>query len=438
MSGPVHGQDAFPRSAVLRVQLARRGERFAATLELPDGGREQLVADGEAEVRAGILAAARRFLDEQGHRFGRLTVADPDRLWELVLPADGAQEPVVLGETVRNGSAEADIATATRNGHPQAPPRATGDSPPPVAERLERGEVHSPRSGSLGRVGKGVAQLLKDRAAREEDAVDRELAGRWVVYDTNVIVVCSSKGGVGKTTNTIQLGSCLAACLPNQRVAAIDFNVGGGALGAAAADDRQAAHTLLELHRDRQRITRHSLLQPYLSTLPDGLDLLTVPPQPELALEITTEHYRQLFDELLMESYDILLLDTSPDISNPVTAWALAAGTQLVIATKQGFMTGSVVQHALEYLLSQPAAGGGEQAVAVINEVINDPRAGSADETERALKSATPHMPVIRIPHDLDLRALIDSGHYDLQHVKRRSTRLPIKQLTLQVCRRLI
>jgi MinD-like ATPase involved in chromosome partitioning or flagellar assembly len=241
-----------------------------------------------------------------------------------------------------------------------------------------------------------------------------------------------------QTTNTIQLGTCLATSLPNQRVAAIDFNAGGGALGAAAAEERQATHTMFELHRDRNQITRHSLLQPYVSSLPSGLDLLTVPPEPELALEITPEHYQQLFDELLMESYDILLLDTSPDIMNPVTRWALSSGSQLVISTEQGFMTGSVVQHALDYLLAQQAAGGGEQAIAVINKVINDARAGSADETERALKSANPAMPVIRIPYDLDLRALIDSGHYDLQHVKRRATRLPIKELTLEVCRRLI
>ena len=74
----------------------------------------------------------------------------------------------------------------------------------------------------------------------------------------------------------------------------------------------------------------------------------------------------------------------------------------------------------------------------MINKVINDPRAGSADETERALRSVTPDMPVIRIPSDLDLRALLDSGNYSLDLVKRRATRLPIKQMALEVCRRLV
>jgi len=106
-----------------------------------------------------------------------------------------------------------------------------------------------------------------------------------------------------------------------------------------------------------------------------------------------------------VDSYDLLLLDTSPDIMNPVTRWAQACGTQLVVSTEQGFMTGSVVQHALGYLLSHPAAGAGEKTIAVINKVLNDARAGSADETERALRSANAAMPVVRIPYDLDLRA---------------------------------
>ncbi|MGP0049289.1 MAG: CpaE family protein, partial [Solirubrobacteraceae bacterium] len=256
--------------------------------------------------------------------------------------------------------------------------------------------------------------------------------------DTNCIVVASSKGGVGKTTNTVQLGTCLATYLPNQRVCAVDFNVGGGALQAAVADDRAAQHTLFELHRDRNTITRHSLLQSYVSSLPSGLDLLTVPPQPHLALEITPEHYAQLFDELLLESYDVLVLDCSPDITNPVTTWALQHGTQLVISTEQGYLAGSVVQHALDYLLAQPAAAGGSAAIGVINKVLTDPRAGSAEETERALRSVIPDMPVIQIPSDLDLRALLDSGHYSLDLVKRRATRLPIKEMALEVCRRLI
>ncbi len=418
----------------MRAQFTEKGDgTVAVTLDLPGRATRGLTAPDSTEARGELLAAARDFLTEQQHSFGRLTVTEADREWQLVVPADPTQEPVVLDDITREPA---------DNGQPPGvseppEPQTAASLPAPGSPQLDRSALYAPRRGALGRLSERLERTLKDKAERREDEIEEQLNRRWVVHDTNVIVISSSKGGVAKSTNTIQLGTCLATYLPNQRVAAIDFNVGAGALGAAAAEDRQADHTMFELHRDRARITRHSLIQPYVSSLPSGLDLLTVPPQPELALEITPQHYQELFDELLLDSYDVLLLDTSADIMNPVTRWALASGTQLVISTEPGFMTGSVVQHALDYLLSQPAARGGK-AIAVINKVLNDARAGSADETERALRSANPTMPVIRIPYDLDIRALIDSGHYDLSLVKRRSTRLPIKEMALEVCKRLV
>jgi cellulose biosynthesis protein BcsQ len=412
----------------MRAQLEERTDgAVAVTLELPDGAIENLEAPGPTEARAELLAVARRFLHHEGHTFGRLTVVEGHREWELAVPVNPAHEPVVLTSGVHSH----------RNGRPSGPPPARPD-PDAHGNELDRDALYTRRPGPFGRFAARIDHMLKDHAERREDEVDAELLRRWVVHDTNCIVVASSKGGVGKTTNTVQLGTCLATYLPNQRVCAVDFNVGGGALQAAVADDRAAQHTLFELHRDRNTITRHSLLQSYVSSLPSGLDLLTVPPQPHLALAITPEHYAQLFDELLLESYDVLVLDCSPDITNPVTTWALQHGTQLVISTEQGYLAGSVVQHALDYLLAQPAAAGGSAAIGVINKVLADPRAGSAEETERALRSVIPDMPVIQIPSDLDLRALLDSGQYSLDLVKCRATRLPIKEMALEVCRRLV
>ncbi len=409
----------------MRAKLRERSDgTVAVTLELPDGVVEEISAPDRTEARAALLLAARRFLTEHEHAFGRLTVLDGDREWELALPADPTQEPVILDQATHS----------RRNGRVADTPSPPEPGPDPAGE-LDREALYARRPGPLGRF---AARVLKDRGERREDELDAELNRRWVLNDTNTIVVASSKGGVGKTTNTVQLGNCLATYLPNQRVCAVDFNVGSGGLQAAVADDRAARHTLFELHRDRNQITRHSLLQPYVSAMASGLDLLTVPPQPELALEITPEHYAQLFDELLLDTYDVLVLDCAPDITNPITLWALQHGTQLLIATEQGYLAATVVQHALDYLLAQPAARGGHAAIAVINKVINDQRAGSAEETERALRSVLPDMPVIRIPSDLDLRALMDSGNYSLELVRRRATRLPIKQMALEVCRRLI
>ena len=57
--------------------------------------------------------------------------------------------------------------------------------------------------------------------------------------------------------------------------------------------------------------------------------------------------------------------------------------------------------------------------------------------TERAIRELH-RGPVIRVPWDLDLRAQLNSGEYTLDAVRRRSTRLPIKQLAIEVCQRLV
>lgn len=124
----MHGRDAFPRSVVFRAELVRDAGGYTATLELPDGSLEDLSAESEVDARADLLAAVRRFLDQHGHQFGRLTVADPDHSWELVLPADHGQEPVVLGEVARISTDPVDSARGPVNGEP--PPSAQTDGFP--------------------------------------------------------------------------------------------------------------------------------------------------------------------------------------------------------------------------------------------------------------------------------------------------------------------
>jgi len=405
----------------------------------PDGHADELApptpigdVDPPAPAEPDPTPAAHDPAEDPAHNRPSLHAVSSDSPPAAPAPLDDSPSPPPVPDS-SNDESPADAPPTSAAGPERHVATQQADARP-----LDRTAMYATPPGPLTRLAARVSAVLMDPDERRERELDAELAKRYVLHDTNCIVVASSKGGVAKTANTIQLGACLASCLPNQRVAAVDFNVGGGALGAAAADDRAAQHTMFELYRDRKKITRHSLLQPYVSSLPCGLDLLTVSPDPQLALQITAEHYQQLFDELLVSAYDILLLDCSPDIINPVTRWALERGTQLVISTEQGYLTGSVVQHALDYLLSQPAASGGEKAIAVINKVISDPRAGNVQETERALRAATAHMPIIRIPFDLDLRALIDSGNYSPELVKRRTTRLPIKQLAVEVCRRLV
>ena len=161
-------------------------------------------------------------------------------------------------------------------------------------------------------------------------------------------------------------------------------------------------------------------------------------PDPGLALTIRPGHYQHLFDQVLVPNYNVLLLNTSPDITSPVTQLALQRATQMVIVLEQGYVSSGVVLRNLRYLLSQPAAGpGGSRATVVINRVLSDPRAGRLEQLREEI-SHTHTGSIIEIPWDLDLRAELDAGTYTLDRVRRRSTRLPLKQLALHVAENFI
>ena len=444
----------IPRWPVIEAELAPGGQGdVSARVRLPDGDAPTLSAPELLQAREQVLDLVATYArDKVGHAV-RLQVTDPDGRWLVGVHLDGTRVALDSHPTPADAQPGGEQPRAEMRVLDGGPPPAS--SPPPPADPrpptpgvpaeppapsggLDRTRLHPPRRGPLARALGRWREGLKDPEQRREEEADKRLGRRYTLTDTNYIVVASNKGGPGKTSISLLLGDALASRLPNQRVLAVDFNPGGGALGAAATEDRQAQFSLLELHADRAKIDRHSKLEPYVASLSSGLDLLAVPPDPAHALQVTPEHYEQLFGELLAPNYNLILLDTSPDIMNPVTQWAQLHGTQMIIVTEQGYLSGKVVEHSLRYLLDQPAAGAsGRQATVVINKVLDDPRAGSIEETKRALREHHAG-PMIRIPWDLDLRAQIDLGDYTLDQVRRRSTRLPIKQLALEVTERFI
>ena len=449
----------IPEFPTLTAELFDGG---SGRLDLPDGERELAGEDLRACAQQALDLTA-RYADQTLRRPVRLRASDPGGSSLFGVYPDGTcvelegRQPRPPGPAEPTGT-PVNGPTPTPAGRPElrsilggrepAPPapadawtRPSAENRPPPMDadgRLDRRAIHPYQPGALVRLRTALGRVSKDAEAQAEQQADRQLARRWTVSDTNFIVVCSNKGGCGKTGMTVAIGDALAARLPNQRVLAADLNPGAGALGGVASEDRRAQRSLLELYDAKDEIDRHSKMQRFVASLRSGLALLTVPPKVVNALAIRPAHYDELFDSVLLPNYDLILLDTSPDVTNPVTQLALDRGTQMVIVLEQDFLSSSVVIENLEYLLSRPAAGeNGENATVVLNKVMSDPRAGDVDATERAIRELH-RGPVIRVPWDLDLRAQLNSGEYTLDAVRRRTTRLPIKQLAIEVCQRLV
>lgn len=142
-----------------------------------------------------------------------------------------------------------------------------------------------------------------------------------------VYAISNQKGGVGKTTTTINLGSGLA--LQDQRVLIIDLDPQGNASSGLghhkATVDQGIAEVLIGDCRLRDVL---------VPTDVDGLHLAPASPAlVGLEVELVDTHRREfrLKDALAdVEDYDIVLLDCPPAL-NMLTVNALAAATGVII-----------------------------------------------------------------------------------------------------------
>nr|WP_232229531.1 AAA family ATPase [Cellulomonas bogoriensis] len=128
-----------------------------------------------------------------------------------------------------------------------------------------------------------------------------------------IIALCNQKGGVGKTTTTINLGAALADY--GRRVLVVDFDPQGAAsvgLGISPHElDRTVYNVLMERDVTATDVIRRTRV-PDLDLMPANIDLSAAEVQlvGEVAREsILARALRQVEDE-----YDVVLIDCQPSL----------------------------------------------------------------------------------------------------------------------------
>jgi pilus assembly protein CpaE len=161
-----------------------------------------------------------------------------------------------------------------------------------------------------------------------------------------VITVFGAKGGVGKTTVSVNLAAALVQ-ETGQSVVLVDGDNGFG--DVCGMLDIQPERSVVDLARDLSTVTRDTLPK-YLMQHSSGLNVLAAPSQTMAWRAVKADDFRKII-ELLSKSHDIVVVDTV-GILNDLTLVALQAASLVLWVVTTEFASVRDSLRALEALRS--------------------------------------------------------------------------------------
>jgi chromosome partitioning protein len=144
-----------------------------------------------------------------------------------------------------------------------------------------------------------------------------------------VMALCNQKGGVGKTTTTINLGAALAEA--GRRVLLVDFDPQGALSVGLGVNPHELDLTIYNLLMQRDVSIDEVLLKtavPGLDLLPGNIDLSAA--EVQLVSEVAREQTLARVLAPVLGDYDLILIDCQPSLGL-LTVNALAAADGVII-----------------------------------------------------------------------------------------------------------
>ena len=144
-----------------------------------------------------------------------------------------------------------------------------------------------------------------------------------------IVAMCNQKGGVGKTTTTINLGAALAEF--GRKVLLVDFDPQGALSVGLGVNPHELDRTVYNLLMDRGVEAEDILLKtntPGMDLLPSNIDLSAA--EVQLVGEVAREQTLGRGLEPIVADYDYVLIDCQPSLGL-LTVNALTAADGVII-----------------------------------------------------------------------------------------------------------
>ncbi|MDR7253269.1 putative peptide zinc metalloprotease protein [Nocardioides sp. BE266] len=225
--------------------------------------------------------------------------------------------------------------------------------------------VPPPRQGWRRAVYEGSGHVVNPGPSpTEQRRQELERRLRTPIEGSRRVVVLSRKGGVGKTTISLALGSTFAM-LRGDRVIAVDANPDAGNLAhrVAPPHDMNITHVL----RDLDDITSYAALRGYTSqAIESRLEVLASDDDPRIQMALDRDDYHRLVG-LLDHFYNLILLDTGTGILDSANQGLLSEADQIVLVVRSGLDGGRAGALTLDWMDEHGFGDLVSRAVVVVN-----------------------------------------------------------------------